>query len=87
MGDMWKNHPEMGEHEILLTNTPDGNGHWIGWKTKRLGDVAYDIDGNVVDGLRPVFVERQEIKAAGENPDMIGLSSMHTRDFDDSRYV
>ena len=82
MRDMWKNHPEMGEHEILLTNTIDvDNTCWVTWKTKRFGNVAYDVNGNVAEGLRPVFVERQEIEAAGINPDMIGLSSMHSRDF------
>ena len=39
----------------------------IRWKTKRLGNglKAYDPQGNVLKGFRPVFVQESELKEAG----------------------
>ncbi len=37
----------------------------FGWETKRLGNTAYDKDGNVIEEMRPVFVKRSEMEAAG----------------------
>ncbi len=78
-----KNHPELKEGEVFLTNTEsdeyefrfprfDDFGHGfaaIGWKTKRKGSVAYDIYGKPVRGLIPVFVQREELKKGGIDPD------------------
>ena len=40
----------------------------IGWSTKRLGNFAYDIRGNIIPELRPVFVQEREIQKAGVLP-------------------
>lgn len=36
------------------------NFNQIGWKTKRLGKTALDRDGNVLKGMRPVFIKIKE---------------------------
>lgn len=50
-----KKHPELRDGEIFLTNTANPEMTNIGRKGKRLGDVAYDVNGEKVDGLFPVF--------------------------------
>lgn len=62
-----KNHPELREGEVFLTNALSLSG--IGWKTKRSGYVAYDIYGKPIHGMFPVFVQRKELEKAGINPD------------------
>ena len=59
-------HPELQEGEIFLTNTNEGMS-WCGWKTKRQGKIAYDIEGNPIShmGYVPIFVQRSELRAAG----------------------
>ncbi len=37
----------------------------IGWKTKRMGYLAFDVNGEPVAGLRPVFVKKSELVKAG----------------------
>jgi len=37
----------------------------IGWKTKRAGNVAYDIHGNELPGYYPIFAKKSEIKSKG----------------------
>ena len=64
-------HPEIQDGEIFLSNinTIDYNNN-IGWKTKRLGDIAYDtVHGERVKKslieeftLYPVFVNISEIE-------------------------
>lgn len=52
----------------------DNRSDWecIGWKTKRMGNVAYDIYGSPLSGAtRPVFAKRTELKKAGLNPDKL----------------
>ncbi len=44
----------------------------IGWKTKRRGIAAYDVFNNPIDGMFPVFVQREELVRAGINPDTLG---------------
>jgi hypothetical protein len=63
---MWK-HPEQGEHEVYLMNADDYGYGSIGWKTKRQGLVAYDIDLKPVReaGIFPVFVSIAEMEEAG----------------------
>ena len=56
-----KNHPELRDGEVWESNTSFGL-NYIRGKTERLGNVAYDIDGNIVLGLRPVFRSRGEEK-------------------------
>jgi hypothetical protein len=60
-------HPEVREGEAWLTNMLpdriiDGQTDWeaIGYKTKRAGQVAYDLKGNPVEGYLPVFVQKSE---------------------------
>ena len=69
-------HPEARPSEVWLTNIGmeediyGGKGYDyedfddIGWKTKRIGERAYDINGNLIDAY-PVFVERCELEQAG----------------------
>ncbi len=33
----------------------------IGWQKKRLGTVAYDRDGNIINDARPIFLTIEEI--------------------------
>jgi len=58
-------HPEKRSDEIFLTNSTMGDVHSIGWKTKRVGNYAYDIKGCEVRGLFPVFVSRKELECDG----------------------
>jgi len=54
-------HPELRTGEKWLTNVGVENaGQEIGYQSKRIGEVAYDIEGNVVEGLVPVFVSKEE---------------------------
>ncbi len=76
-----KKHPEIQNGEVFLTNVGDnhdfssvymehGDGFSnIGWKTKRRGSIAYDIYGKPVSGMKPVFVQRDELKKGGIDPD------------------
>ena len=32
------------------------------WKTKRLGDIAYDCKGRKLDGYKPMFAKKAEIE-------------------------
>lgn len=64
-------HPELREGEIFLTNVgfDFDTEEWrnIGWRTKRMGICAYDVDGKVLEHTRPVFVQRKEMEKAGIN--------------------
>ncbi len=78
-----KKHSELREGEVFITNIgftrlhcpieygDDNRSDWdsIGWKTKRMGEVAYDIYGRPINGMRPVFVQRSEMVKAGVDPD------------------
>jgi hypothetical protein len=81
-----KNHPELLVGEVFLTNIEDdeflyfnsrmgvdSRSSWekIGWRTKRRGMTAYDTDGNPINGMLPVFVEREELINGGINPDTL----------------
>lgn len=75
------NHPEIMKGEVFLTNVGEGRDFGmsfplhnddfaaIGWKTKRCGRIAYDIYGKPVSGMEPVFVQRDELKKGGIDPD------------------
>ena len=56
------NHPELRDGEMLLRNTA-GDGSSSGYKTRHLGEVAFNMHGKVVSGLRPVFVQKSEYDA------------------------
>jgi LmbE family N-acetylglucosaminyl deacetylase len=59
-------HPEQRSGEVHLLNSEPETVRYIGWKTKRAGDVAIDVDGNPVPGQVPVFVEAEELARAGQ---------------------
>ena len=82
--DMRGNHPELLPGEVFLTNASDSKfsrvsllGHndtrssyeMIGWRTKRKGVIAYDINGRRMSKMFPVFVQREELIKGGINPD------------------
>jgi len=68
-GELWRNHPELQKGEVFLTNIPDeesaAHGHGLKrvekWKTKRMGRIAYDINGHQIDNMLPVFVQKDEV--------------------------
>jgi hypothetical protein len=53
-------HPELEEGEMFLTNSVDENYTRIRWNTKRRGMQAYTIDGELLTGFIPVFVQKKE---------------------------
>jgi hypothetical protein len=63
--EKWK-HPELQEGEVFIGN---GFGLYdldrINYKTKRMGDVAYDKDGNplTIVGYKPYFAQRSEVES------------------------
>jgi hypothetical protein len=59
-------HPEQRSGEVHLLNSDPETVRYIGWKTKRAGEVALDFDANIVAGQVPVFVAAKELKAAGQ---------------------
>ena len=69
-----KNHPEAREGEVFLTNSDTkGFVNHIGWKSKRKGEVAYNVDNKPVNSYDffPVFVQRSELEKGGINPDKL----------------
>lgn len=58
----WQRHPEIESGEMFLTNSDIDGYENIHWETKRKGDVAYDINGNIIKGMFPVFISREEYK-------------------------
>lgn len=54
-------HPELRKEEKFLGNVNEEGFRRIGWTTKRRGEVAYDIYGNIIKSdLFPVFVQKEE---------------------------
>lgn len=55
-----KDHPEKKQGELLLGNfTPEYARLNFFYKTKRIGEIAYDINGNPLpeeNDLRPIFI-------------------------------
>lgn len=57
-------HPELRPGEMFLTNESSQEFFdQIVYKTKRAGNVAYDIYGKPVEGLFPIFAQRSEVEA------------------------
>ena len=88
MKTLSKNHPELQDGEVFLTNASDDHfprlillhqtisyrhSSWesIGWRTKRKGVIAYDIYGKQINGMFPVFVQKEELINGGINPDIL----------------
>lgn len=67
-------HPELREGEAYVSDIFPSTFPKVGWKTKRLGDVAYDmLSGQPMPeclGRKPLFAQRSEMVAAGVNPDI-----------------
>lgn len=59
-------HPEQRSGEVHLLNSDPKTVRYIGWKTKRAGEVAIDVNGNPVHGQVPVFVQADELALAGQ---------------------
>ena len=57
---MKREHPEKEDDEVFIGNFCSGDLRRIGWKTKRIGDVAYSASGDIVANYYPVFVKREE---------------------------
>lgn len=39
------NHPELRKGEVFITNADADSYRFVGWETKRAGEVSYDISG------------------------------------------
>ena len=80
-----KDHPEIRSDEVFLGNVSWGNPDGveiirflrseykeIGYKTKRLGNIAYDTSGRKIEGLKPVIVKEKEFnKSQKKSKNMI----------------
>lgn len=75
-----KDHPELRRGEVFLTNASDDDQYiddkrsgWecIGWKTKRRGRIAYDINNKPIPDMFPVFVRRSELLRGGIDPNKL----------------
>lgn len=57
-------HPECGGDEVFVGNHHQAGFRELPWKTKRVGNVAYDERGNPLDDAQffPVFVKRAEYR-------------------------
>ncbi|MDO8601783.1 MAG: hypothetical protein Q7R62_01460 [bacterium] len=59
-----KSHPEQGDDEVFLTNTTIENFGRIGWKSKRLGTVAFSPGGKVSGRVSPGVRDKLVAEAA-----------------------
>lgn len=59
-------HPEQLVGEVHLLNSDPETVRYIGWKTKRVGKIALDMDGVEVPGQVPLFVMADELAEAGQ---------------------
>ena len=64
-------HPELKEGEMFLTNSMPDDYIRIGWKTKRKGIQAYTIDGEKIQLLAPVFVQKEEYEEGMRKDDIL----------------
>lgn len=58
-------HPELQEGEIFLANTDDEGFEEIGWETKRMGIMPYDVNNEPIwsrGSFFPVFVQKAEVE-------------------------
>ncbi len=57
------NHPEAQVGEVFFTNASGRQFKLMRWKSKRIGTVTYDIDGNEQKFRNwfPVFVRKEEL--------------------------
>ncbi len=59
-----KSHPEQGDDETFITNTTIEGYSRIGWKSKRLGTVAFGPTGKVVGRVSPEVRDKLIAEAA-----------------------
>lgn len=65
---MNQRHPEQQLDEIFIGNS---SLCWrSSWRTLRIGDVAFALDGTVVVGATPAFVQMSEIEQAIRDAEM-----------------
>lgn len=62
-------HPEQRSGEIHLFNSESDKVRYIGWKSKRAGEVAYDVNGDIEPSKVPVFVLASEFESSGQLTD------------------
>lgn len=67
-------HPEATPEEVCIGNVYKVDFAKIGWSTKRMGEKPYDSFGAPLRGgnMRPAFVQRSELEAAGAEIPNIG---------------
>ena len=55
-------HPEILGGEMFLSNMNEERFRSTRWNTKRKGEVAFDVHGNVIKhySLFPIFVQKEE---------------------------
>ena len=67
-------HPELQEGEVYITDIFPSTFEKVGWKTKRLGKVAYKKStGEPIPehfNRRPLFAQRSEVEVAGIDPNI-----------------
>ena len=76
-----KTHPELQEGEAFLMNTSSverAEEIQHKFKTVRMGNIAYDTNGNISQDLKPFFISKEELKEHGvpndsEWSEMIGI--------------
>jgi len=55
-------HPELQEGEIFLSNVTKKEGvSSYRYRTARMGNIAYDSKGDPIEGMFPVFVNKEEL--------------------------
>jgi hypothetical protein len=57
-------HPETLPGEVYCGNTYPENFHKSSFKTKRLGLIAYSVDGKLIQSMRPWFASKSEFEQA-----------------------
>lgn len=59
-------HPELREGEVLIGNHTLESFEKVGWETKRMGNFAYTVNGELISSepqyLFPVFAKRSELE-------------------------
>ena len=55
-------HNERRRHEVFNGNYTPGGFDRICFRSKRIGETSYDVNGKVVHGLWPMFVNASEYK-------------------------
>lgn len=60
-------HPELQKGEVFFTNTEFAKFKVIDFESKRIGKVAYDGNGNLLDhkDWLPVFLKENEVSNSG----------------------